>query len=141
MKAFTLRRLARPKVTCLRITQLNLGEHMVGAIRRGSSGLRRARVIALGDAATVFSGVAAAAMFSGTVCCHAATGGTNTSNSGHGNFDSAHGLSAVSAIRILFQKSELSLGGLMMTPKYNPARINLPGDLALPGVGTGIKNG
>ncbi len=121
--------LVKPKATCLRYTQLNIGEHMVGAIRRGSSGLRRARVIALGDAATVFSGVAAAAMFSGTVCCHAATGG-----------DSAHGLSAISAIRVLSQKPELSLGDIMMTPKYSPAQIILPGDVALPGAGTGMKN-
>jgi len=132
--------LRRPKVTFLRFTQLNVGENMVGAIRRGSFGLRRARVIALGEAATVFSGVAAAAMFSGTVCCHAANGGTNTSKPGYGNFDSAHGLSAVSAIRILSQKPELSLGELMMTPKYSPAHTNLPGDVALPGAGMGIKN-
>lgn len=132
--------LRRHKATCLRFTQLNVGEHMGDAIRRGSFGLRRARVIALGEAATVFSGVAAAAMFSGTVCCHAATGGTNTSKPGHGNFDSAHGLSTVSAIRILSQKPELNLRELMMTPKYSPAQIILPGEAALPGAGTGIKN-
>ena len=68
-------------------------ESMGDAIKRGSVGLRRARAIALGEAATVFSGVAAAAMFSGTLYCNSATGGTNSNKLvGYGYHDPARRL-------------------------------------------------
>ena len=112
------------------------------AIRRGSVGLRRARAIALGETATVFSGVAAAVMFSGTLYCHSATGGTNSNKLGYGYHDSARAFSAVSAIRILSQKSESDPDGIVMTQKYLAAQINLSGVsmTALPGTRMGIKN-
>lgn len=95
--------------------------------RRGNFGLRRARVIALGEAATVFSGVAAAAMFSGTVYCHP-PGATNAGKLGYGHHDSARAFSAISAIRIVSKKSEFDLDAIVMTQKHGTAHINLSGD-------------
>jgi len=128
----------RGSVGLRRVRAIALGE----AIKRGRVGLRRARAIALGEAATVLSGVAAAAMFSGTVYCNSATGGTNSNKLGYGYHDSARVFSAVSAIRILSQKSELDPGGIAMTQKYRSAQSNLSGDpmTVLPGTRMGIKN-
>jgi hypothetical protein len=110
--------------------------------KRGRVGLRRARAIAVGDAATVFSGFAAAAMFSGALYCSSATGGTNSNKPGYDYHDSARAISAVSPIRIFSQKSEPDPDGIAMARKYRSDQVDLSGDsmTGFPGTRMEFKN-
>jgi hypothetical protein len=96
---------------------------------------RRARAVDLGEIARIISGVAAAAMFSGSVYCSSATGGTSSNELDYHDHDSARAFSAVSTIRIPLQSSDADPGGIAMTPKYRSAQTDLSGDsiIVLPG--------
>ena len=114
----------------------------MGKVIGSSFSLPRARAIALRESVAVISGIAAAAMFSGSVYSSSTTGGTSSDEFGYHDHDSARAFSAVSAIRIPLPNSEADPGVITMTAKDRPAQVDLPGDsiTVFPGVRMDLKN-
>ena len=107
----------------------------MGKAIESSFSLWRARAVDLGEIAWIISGVAAAAMFSGSVYCSSGTVGTSSNELGYDDHDSARAFSAASALRVPLQSSGADPGGIAMTPKYRSAQTDLSGDsiIVLPG--------
>ena len=97
--------------------------------------LWRAHAIDLGEIAWTISGIAAVAMFSGSVYCSSGAVGTSSNEFGYDDHDSERASSAVSALRIPLQSSGADPGGIAMTPKYRSAQTDLSGAsiIVLPG--------
>ena len=107
-----------------------------------SFSLRRAHAVDLREITRIISGVAAAAMFSGSVYCSSTGVGTSGNEPGYHDHDSARAFSAVSPIRISLQNSEPDAGVMAMTQQERSAQIDLSGDsiTVFPGVRTHFRS-